>query len=548
MKLYTHQEQHKQQLRTALRTCKRVVGVMPTGSGKSVTLASIIQDALPKHVRVYLLAHRKKLIKQLSETLSQFGIDHDLILPGSPTPIRQILVGSIDTVARRTDALPTPGLIIIDEGHHLVKGNKWGRVVEAWPDAYLIGFTASPARLDGTGLGHNAGGYYEDLIVGPTAAWLTDNGYLPKVRVYAPPPKFDRRSIKKTRGDLDAKQVEAEVNRPSITGDAIEHYKRIVFPGTALASCTNIKHANDVAKAFNDAGIPAASLTGDNDEDEQHRIFAGLESGTIKVVSYCELISEGVNVPSVTAAILLRPTESLVLCLQQIGRLFRGKTEKIVLDHVGNVQRHDLLTVGPNGITWRDIEWSLQGKQKPKQDQAPSVRTCPECFAAIPGGTAECPACGHVFTAEERRELEQVAGELQEMAPKGWRPGDAVSINVGASELILENNPRKVDAIHWNGPWYVASAPKMDGWVQIVRDKHVATAIYQGRPCLHDENAVYWCKMAWLNPISGHKAPRPSARGKTLEELQEIGRQLGYKNPVAWAKHVMDGRRVRQGV
>ena len=542
MNLYPHQDQHKQDLRTALRTCKRVVGVMPTGGGKSHIIASIIADAATRERRVYLLAHRKKLIKQLSGTLTSFGISHDLILPGSPAPAELFAVGSIDTVARRTNVLLQPDIIIIDEGHHLVKGNKWGRVVEAWPDAYLIGFTASPARLDGTGLGHNAGGYYENLIVGPTAAWLTDNGYLPKVRVYAPPPKFDRRSIKKTRGDLDAKQVEAEVNRPSITGDAIDHYKRLVFPGTALASCTNIKHANDVAKMFSDAGIPAASLTGDNDEDEQRRIFDGLESGAIKVVSYCELISEGVNVPSVSAAILLRPTESLVLCLQQIGRLFRGKTEKIVLDHVGNVSRHDLLTVGPNGITWREIEWSLEGKQKPKRDAAPSVRTCPECFAAIPGGTPECPACGHEFTAEERRELEQVAGELQEMAPKGWRPGDAVSINPGHSGLILENNPRKVDARHWNGPWYVASAPKMDGWVQIVRDKYLATALHQGR--VTDSNDAYWCKMIWLKPIANHKAPRPSAKGRTLEELQEIGRQLGYKP--GWARRVYDGRRVRQ--
>ena len=542
MNLYPHQDQHKQDLRNALRTCKRVVGVMPTGGGKSHIIASIIADAAIKNRRVYLFAHRKKLIKQLSGTLASFGISHDLILPGSPSPSHLVAVGSVDTVARRTDLLEPPNIIVIDEGHHLVKGNKWGRVVDAWPDAYLIGFTASPARLDGTGLGHNAGGYYEQLIVGPTAAWLTDNGYLPRVRIYAPPPKFDRRSIKKVRGDLDAKQVEIEVNRPSITGDAIDHYKRLVYPGTALASCTNIKHANDVAQAFNDAGISAASLTGDNDETEQLRIFDGLESGAIKVVSYCELISEGVNVPSVSAAILLRPTESLVLCLQQIGRLFRGKTEKIILDHVGNVQRHNLLTIGPNGITWREIEWSLEGKQKPKRDQAPSVRTCPECFAAIPSGTPECPACGHVFTAEERRELEQVAGELVEVAPKGWRPGDAVRVDTTKAPLINENNPRKVDATTLREVHYIAGPPKMGEWVQIVRDKYLATALSQGR--VTEFKDAYWCKMSWLTPIANHKAPRPSAKGRTLEELQEIGRQLGYKP--GWARRVYDGRMVRQ--
>lgn len=545
MNLYPHQETHKQKLRAALRTCKRVVGVMPTGGGKSYEIASIIQDAVAKNVRVYLLAHRKKLIKQLSGTLADdFGINHDLILPGSPAPTQLVAVGSIDTVARRTDALPTPGLIIIDEGHHLVKGNKWGRVVDAWPDAYLIGFTASPARLDGTGLGHNAGGYYENLIVGPTAAWLTEKGYLPKVRIYAPPPKFDRRSIKKNRGDLDAKQTETEINRPSVTGDAVDHYKRLVFPGTALASCVNIKHANDVAQAFNDAGIPAASLTGDNSQEEQNQIFADLESARIKVVTFCEIISEGVNCPSVKAVILLRPTESLVLCLQQIGRAMRGKDEKLILDHVGNVSRHNLLTVGPNGVVWREIEWSLEGKQKLKRDQAPSVRTCPECFAAIPGGTPECPACGHVFTAEERRELEQVAGELQEIAPKGWRLGDAVRLNPEKILATLENNPRHLEAPTLREVCYVASAPKMSEWVQIVRDKYLAIALSQGR--VDEYKDAYWCKMSWLTPIANHKAPRPSAKGKTLEELQEIGRRLGYKP--GWARRVYDGRRVRQGV
>ena len=547
IQLREYQQTLVNDIRNAVRQGRRhVLAVMPTGSGKGITIMAITASAAAKGQRVLILAHRGELVEDLSQRLSTFGIEHGVIAAGYQEDLScNVQVGSVQTVVRRLARVPEPTIIIQDEAHHLVVGNTWGQIIAAWPNALLIGKTATPQRLSGEGLGKSHGGYFTAMVIGPTTTWLTDNGYLAPAKIYAPPPVINTKKLRTRMGDFDMKRAAAEMSDNKIYGDFIQHYNDKLNGKTAITFCCTVQHAEDVAAAFNAAGIAARSLDAKMAKSERKEVLDQLGTGVVKVVTSCMIISEGTDIPSVNGAILLRPTASLALCLQMIGRALRPKADgsnAIILDHVGNVSRHDLLTVGPNGITWREIEWSLEGKQKPKRDAAPSVRTCPECFAAIPGGTPECPACGHEFTAEERRELEQVAGELQEMAPKGWRPGDAVSINPGHSGLILENNPRKVDAIHWNGAWHVASAPKMDGWVQIVRDKYLATALHQGR--VTDSNDAYWCKMIWLKPIANHKAPRPSAKGRTLEELQEIGRQLGYKP--GWARRVYDGRRVRQ--
>jgi DNA repair protein RadD len=542
--LYDYQAKAIADIRSAFQSDARtVVFVLATGGGKTTIFTHIAKRLEQAQRRVLILVHRQELIEQTIASLAKAGCQCTVIAPGYTHDANAYIhVASVQALARRLSKLPSDwfNFIITDECHHSVAGT-WDKILSHFSTARNLGVTATAIRLDGQGLGS----HYQSMVLGPTTAWLTENGYLAKAKIYAPPPAINIKKLRTKLGDFDMKQAATELSENTIYGDCIHHYNAKLSGKTAIAFCCTVQHAENVAAAFNAAGITARSLDAKMAKAERKEVLAQLSTGAIKVVTSCMIISEGTDIPSVNGAILLRPTASLGLCLQMIGRALRPKSDgsdAIILDHVSNVQRHDLLTVGPNGITWRDIEWSLEGKQKPKQDAAPSVRTCPECFAAIPGGTPECPACGHEFTAEERRELEQVAGELQEMAPKGWRPGDAVSINIGASELILENNPRKVDAIHWNGIWHVASAPKMDGWVQIVRDKHVATALYQGR--VNDRIDAYWCKMIWLNPISGHKAPRPSARGRTLEELMEIGRQLGYKP--GWARRVYDGRRVRQ--
>ena len=403
--LRPYQTQLLDQIRQSMRSHRRVCAVMPTGAGKSVVIAAIIHAAAAKGRRVLLLAHRRRLINQLSRTVGSWGIEHDVIVPGRHQRGHGVAVGSVQTVVRRLDKLLPPDLIIIDEAHHLTRDNQWGQVVGHWPNAYLIGKTASPQRLDGRGLGE----VFDDLVIGPTPQWLTDEGFLARARIFCPPTTMDTSKLRKVRGEFDMREAAAALEQAKIHGDAVEHYLKIVAPGTALVSCVSVEFADAMAARFNAARIPAKAITGGCSEDDQEQIFDDLGKGVIKVVTYCEMLSEGVDVPSINAAILLRPTASVTMYLQQVGRCLRPKADgsaAIILDHVGNVERH--------GLPTEERNWTLDGRDKRKRDAAPSVRMCPRCFAANGTAAQVCSECGHEFTTEAR-ELPETAGELVEI-------------------------------------------------------------------------------------------------------------------------------------
>jgi DNA repair protein RadD len=209
-------------------------------------------------------------------------------------------------------------------------------------------------------------------------------------------------------GDFDTKQAEQRVG--TIMGDCLGHYRKHLSGQTAIAFCCSVAHAEAVAHLFQSAGIAAASIDGTMDASTRRELLAGLGTGRLKVLTSCALIGEGVDVPSVGGCILLRPTASVGLHLQMIGRCLRpqpGKTA-VVLDHVGNTLRL--------GHHLEDRDWTLDGLRKRDREAAPSVKVCPQCFATSPSTAQVCADCGHVFAPSERREIKVVEGELQEIA------------------------------------------------------------------------------------------------------------------------------------
>ncbi|AZB50544.1 hypothetical protein [Synechococcus phage S-H1] len=245
------------------------------------------------------------------------------------------------------------------------------------------------------------------MVLGPTAKWLTDNGFLAPARVLAPP-GFDAAGLRKRMGDFDTKQAEQRV--ATIMGDCCSHYKQHLNGRTAIAFCCSVAHAEAVAQLFISQGIAAASIDGSMSNDCRRDLLQALESSRLKVLTSCALIGEGVDVPSVGGCILLRPTQSVGLHLQMIGRCLRpapGKPPAVVLDHVGNTLRL--------GHHLEERDWSLDGERKIRdREKAPSVKVCPQCFAAMASRVSVCDECGHEF-APERRELETVDGELVEL-------------------------------------------------------------------------------------------------------------------------------------
>ena len=411
MNLRPYQQQLITDIRLQYQLGKRsVLAVLPTGGGKTYIFSHIAQAAAKKGNRVCILVHRSELLDQASSALTGMGVKHGRIQANRAMDLSHaVQVASVQTLARRLHKLPTGffQLLVVDEAHHTNAG-QWVMVLQHFQQAHVLGVTATPIRGDGRGLGE----WYQAMVQGPSGAWLTDNGYLASARVLAPP-GFDAAGLRKRMGDFDPKQAEQRVT--TIMGDCVSHYRKHLSGQTAIAFCCSVAHAEAVAALFNASGIAAASIDGTMDTATRRHLLEQLGAGRIKILTSCALIGEGVDVPSVGGCILLRPTQSVSLHLQMIGRCLRpspGKPAAVVLDHVGNTLRL--------GHHLEERDWSLDGIKKRDREKAPSVKVCPVCFATNATGASYCCECQHQFRAEVR-ELKQVDGELQELTTRQRR-------------------------------------------------------------------------------------------------------------------------------
>ena len=408
--LRPYQQKMVDEIRLQYQMGKRsVLGVLSTGGGKTCIFSHIAQAAARRGNRVCILVHRQELLDQASRALTTMGVNHGRIAAGRSMDLSHgVQVASVGTLARRLHLLPQDflQLLVVDEAHHSNAGT-WVKVLQHFRRARLLGVTATPVRLDGRGLGE----WYQSMVLGPSAAWLTEHGYLANARVLAPP-GFDATGLRRRMGDFDAKQAAERVG--TIMGDAVGHYRKHLHSQTAIAFCCSVAHAEAVADAFRLQGITAASIDGSMDSATRRGLLKDLGTGRIKMLTSCQLIGEGIDVPSVGGCILLRPTSSVSLHLQMIGRCLRPSGDKVavVLDHVGNTLRL--------GHHLEDRDWTLEGIAKRDREAAPSVKVCPACFAAMPSQARQCVECGHEFQPEHR-ELRQVDGELVEVAMRARR-------------------------------------------------------------------------------------------------------------------------------
>lgn len=378
--------------------------VLPTGGGKTVLFTHIARESVARQNRVCLLMHRAELIAQTSRALGDFP--HGIIQANRP-PVRHhpLQIASVQTLVRRLDRY-TFDLIIVDEAHHTT-ASTYMKILEAYPFARVLGVTATPIRTDGRGL-RDAG--YTAMVQGPTVRWLTTEGYLSPAHVYAPG-GIDVAGVKTTAGEFNRGQLATVTDRPVITGNAIDHYRRYADRQPAIAFCVSVEHAEHVALQFREAGYSAASIDGKMNDHQRARLIGALGTGELNVLTSCDLISEGVDVPVVACGIMLRPTQSKALWMQQMGRCLRpapGKTHAVILDHAGNSRRLECL---PD----TEHEWSLDApkvcsKGEPDPD-AVTVRVCAECLRSHVARPV-CPFCGYVYPLQSRT-VDEVAGELE---------------------------------------------------------------------------------------------------------------------------------------
>ena len=395
-------------VRTELRAgLRRLCIVSPTRSGKTQVFSYMAGRATG---RVWIVVHRRELANQTSKTLAAWGVPHGIISPGRKYDGQRVQVCFVDTLSGRiksgADPIHAPDVLIVDECD-LAEAATWQRVIQKYSEAILLGFTATPQRLDGKGLGNT----YQKLVMGPSVPFLMDAGHLARPVYYGVPSVPDLSGLSKERGDFNRAELAAAVeDSPVLTGDIVEHYHRIA-PGTRYVGfAVSIRHAERLAEDFTRAGYPSAAISSkSNDRDE---LTARLRSGSLTGLWTVDIFGRGVDVPAIETGILARPTMSLALHLQQVGRVLRpaeGKTARII-DHAGNLQRH--------GSAEFQRQWSLDCVPKGHREAEAlmALTQCGSCHAHFKTA-AVCPYCGATCRTVERK-VKEIDGWLTIVSQK----------------------------------------------------------------------------------------------------------------------------------
>lgn len=413
-----------------------------TGFGKTVCLAYLVDQHSGASC---IMAHRQELVLQLSITLARYGVRHDLI--ASDATIRAVArahveelgacyyqpgarcrVASVDTIIRRTDLAAWAQqvtLVVPDEGHHVIRGNKWSKAIDLFthPALRILLPTATPKRADGKGLGSHADGYADAMVEAPPMRWCIDRGYLTDYRIVCPPSDLQVLSEPGASGDWSPEQLREAARKSHIVGDVVEHYLKWASGRLGVTFCTDVETAVETTAAFRAAGVVAETLTGKTPDHVRRDILRRYRQRDVMQLVTVDIVSEGFDLPAIEVASMARPTQSLALYMQQFGRALRpmpGKDRALIIDHVSNIVRHQ----GPPD---KPRVWSLDRREARRKSDPDAIpyRVCvrpPDdeypvgCFQPYERFYRKCPHCGYYPEPAGRSSPEQVDGDLAELS------------------------------------------------------------------------------------------------------------------------------------
>ncbi|MCQ2463950.1 MAG: DEAD/DEAH box helicase [Oscillospiraceae bacterium] len=347
--------------------------VLGCGGGKSVIQGNIAASANAKGNRVLFLVHRKELCEQIRDTFTKCGVDWNLTT-----------VGMVQTISRHVLSVETPDIIITDECH-LSTAKTYTKIYTLFPNALKLGFTATPCRLNEGGLGN----VYDALVEGVSTRWLIDNGHLADYKHYSLP-LADTSGLHVRAGEFRQEEIMELMERKDVYGKTVETWKRLAEGKKTIVYCSSVESSKETAQLFNENGVTAAHLDGGTRAEDRTEIMKQFRAGQITVLCNCELFSVGLDVPDCECVVLLRPTQSLTLYIQQAMRCMRADKNNpdkvgIIIDHVGNIFRHGFVDDNRN--------WTLDAKKR-KEENTVKIKECPSCFAVYSADKARCPNCG----------------------------------------------------------------------------------------------------------------------------------------------------------
>jgi DNA repair protein RadD len=416
---------------------RRVIFMIPTAGGKGVIAASIIHSARKNfNAKILFLADRVELIDQIVEQLAKWGITEVGVIRSDDkryAPLMPVQVASVATLMRR-ELWFTPTIVIHDECHHAV-ADSWIRIFDQFPDAVHLGFSATPVRNDGKSLGRKYGGPFDAIEIAANYSDLIADGFISEPRCFSSPDKYkpDLSGVHTIDGDYNLDELEEVMAGKALISGLFERWKELHGGRKTIIFATKIRHSQTIVAEFREQGIVAEHLDGSTPLEVRRSILNRFEHGDLQIVSNCQVLTEGVDIPIAKCIVQARPTKSIVFYLQTVGRALRPCCEcshvpndhdqgactkcgcldmklivPFILDHAGNFDRHSAPHI--------DRIWTLDDPPR-KSKSAGDFKVCPECYAYIASYMKTCPHCEHSFAKqmeEEEKRLREVNVPLVE--------------------------------------------------------------------------------------------------------------------------------------
>jgi DNA repair protein RadD len=432
---------------------RKIMLVAPTGSGKTVIAGAIVGDAVARDQRVLFFSHRREITQQTSAKLYAVGIDHGIIQAGFPLRLHEpVQVASVQTLTARAIRgsaieLPAADLVIVDEAHH-APAETYAKVLAKYSNAIILGLTATPCRRDGRGLGN----VFDALIECPQVADLVDLGFLVGTTVYAPADRIDLSGIRTQAGDYVENQLAERMNTTKLVGDVVTHWHRHGERRRTVIFATDVAHSIHLRDEFQKSGVRAEHVDGKTPKEDRDAILGRLSRGEIDIITNCAVLTEGWDCPDVACLVLARPTKSMGLYRQMVGRGLRpapGKTDCLVLDHAGAVFEH--------GFVDEPVTWTLDTSRRAKNEKHELRRH------TYGSRLSDCPKCGALRVAGEKC---RSCGFLPTRSPRAAEFEDGDLGRVDRTGIPRDVRPTAADKTRWHREltWYANKNGYRPGW------------------------------------------------------------------------------------